>query len=190
MSEAIVRIGDLVSDGLRVMAQRVEDELRNEAVVGTAGMAWRLVKAETQRQLEQALDMDPAELIAGAWSKARELEKYADPQQYPPDLSVIAYLGEHELSWRFHPEVDIVVAQAPFRTFRFTIELAVKLKAAALTIRGGIIRSIAPGSCAFRAALKYGAMTLDEEETPDVHLPGHVDLDPGVPISLVTATRT
>lgn len=182
MSESTVRIVDLVSGSLRVMAQRVEDELKSEALIGAAGINWRLVRAETERQLERALDTDPAEIIVWAWSKAQGLKKYADPERYPSDLSIVVHLGEHELSWRLHPEVDIVVAQAPLRTFRFTIELAVKFKTAALTIRDGIVRSIAPGSCAFRAALKFGDITLKEEETPDVHLPGHVDLDPGVPI--------
>ncbi|UHD15043.1 hypothetical protein [Thiocapsa bogorovii] len=160
----------------------MEDELKSETVIGASETVWRLVRAETERQLEQALDTDPAELIALAWSKAQPLEKYADPERYPRDLSVIVHLGEHEMSWRLHPEIDIVVAEVLIRTFRFTIELTVEFKIAALTIQGGIVRSVAPGCCAFGAALKYGDITFKEEETPDVHFPGHIDLDLGVPI--------
>lgn len=182
MSGANTRLADLISSGLPMMAETVEEELKSSDATRWASIAWLLVKSEMEERLEEALGADPLDLIALAWSKAQDLKKYTDPAKYPSDQSVVVHLGEHKVTWSLHPEIDIVLNEIPVRTVRFTLEFVAKFKTAALTIRGGAIRAIAPGSCSAQVVLKYGKVKLKEEETPEVHLPGRLDLGHGLPI--------
>lgn len=182
MSQSNVRLADLISSGLRSAGERVEEELKASDAARSVSLAWSLVKSESEAQFMEALSVDPLELIASAWCKARELQKYADPAKYPPDQSLVVHLGEHKVVWSGHPELEIRFNEVPLRTLRFTLELVAKFKSAALTLRGGAIRAIAPGSCSVQVVLKYGEVKLKEEETPEVRFPGRLDLGKGLPI--------
>ncbi|HEX9180338.1 MAG TPA: hypothetical protein VF859_08100 [Burkholderiales bacterium] len=182
MSGHTMQLADLISSGLRTAGAKVEEEVRNSDAAGAASLAWDLVRGEAESRLKEALKADPLEFIVSAWSKAQELKKYADPAKYPPDQSVVVHLGEHKVNCTVHPEIEILFNGAPICTLKFTLELVAKFKSAALTIRGGAIRSVAPGVCSARVVLKYSGARLKEEETPDVRLPGRLDLGAGLPI--------
>ena len=183
MSGNKVELADLISSGLRTVGEKVEEELKASDAARSASAAWSLVKSEAEGRLKEALSTDALEVIASAWSKARELKKYADPAKYPPDQSVIVHLGEHKVTCRVHPEVEIAFNEVPFRTLKFTLELVAKFKSAALTIRGGAIRAVSPGSCSAQVTFKYGTVTLKEEQTPEVRFPGRLDLGEGLRIA-------
>lgn len=182
MSGHTMQLADLISSGLRTLGERVEEEVRDSDAARAGNLAWDLVKGEAESRLREALKADPLEFIVSAWSKAQELKKYADPARYPPDQSVVVHLGEHKVNCTVHPEIEVLFNGAPIRTLKFTLELVAKFKSAALTIRGGAIRSVAPGACSARVAIKYSGVKLKEEETPEVRLPGRLDLGAGVPI--------
>lgn len=182
MSLRNIQIADLISSGLGTVAEKVAGELQVGDADRSASIAWSLVQSEAEARLKEALSTDPLELIALAWSKAQALKKYADPAKYPSNQSIVVHLGEHTVSCHVHPEIDILFNEAPIRTLRFTLELAAKFKSAALTIRGGAIRAIAPGSLSAQVALKYGEVTLKQQETKEVRFPGHLDLGEGFPI--------
>jgi len=178
-----VELADLISSGLQAVGEKVEEELQASDAAQTASVAWSLVKSEAASRLKDALDADALEVIAAAWSKARELKKYADPAKYPPDQSVVVHLGEHKVTCRLQPEVEVRFNDVPIRTVKFTLELVAKFKSAALTIRGGAIRAVAPGACSAQAVLKYGSVKLKEEQTPEVRFPGSLDLGEGLRIA-------
>lgn len=182
MSESRVELADLIAGGLQAVGERVEEEIRNSEAGRSASVAWTLVKSEASARLKDVLGADALEVIASAWSKARELKKYADPAKYPPDQSVVVHLGEHRVSCNLHPEIEVRFNDVPIRTLKFTLELVARFKTAALTIRGGAIRAVAPGACSAHAVLKYGSVRLKEEQTPEVRFPGRLDLGKGLPI--------
>jgi len=178
-----VELADLISSGLQAVGEKVEEELKGSDAAQTASVAWSLVKSEAGSRLKDALGADALEVIASAWSKARELKKYADPAKYPPDQSVVVHLGEHRVACKLHPQVEVRFNDVPIRTVKFTLELVAKFKSAALTIRGGAIRAVAPGACSAQAVLKYGSVRLKEEQTPEVRFPGSLDLGEGLRIA-------
>ena len=183
MSESTVQLADLISSGLRSAAERVEEETRAGDAARSASIAWSLLKTEAEGRLKEALSADPLGLIVSAWSRAQELKKYADPAKYPPEESVVVHLGEHKVTCSVHPEIEILFNDVPIRTLKFTLDLVARFKSAALTIRGGAIRAVAPGACSARVVLKYGGVTLKEEETPEVRFPGRLDLGKGISIA-------
>lgn len=183
MSQNRVELADLISSGLQTVGDRVEEELKSSEAAGSAAVAWTLVKSEAASRLREVLTIDALELIAGAWCRAQELKKYADPAQYPPDQSVVVHLGEHKVACRLQPEIEVRFNEVPIRTLRFTLDLVARFKSAALSIRGGRVRAVAPGNCSAQAVLKYGKIKLKQEETPEVRFPGRLDLGEGLPIA-------
>lgn len=183
MSDNRLALADLISSGLQAAGDKVEEDLRDGDTARTASLAWSLVKSEAASRLGEALGADPLEVCATAWSKARELRKYADPGKYPPDESVVVHLGDHKVAWRVFPEIEVSFNDVPIRTLRFTLEFVARFRSAALSIRGGAIRSVAPGACSAQAVLKYGSVTLKEEQTPEVRFPGTLDLGEGLRIA-------
>lgn len=183
MSETRVELADLISSGLQAVGHRVEEELKTSEAARSATFAWSLVKAEAAARLKEALAVDALEVVAGAWSKAQDLKKYADPAEYPPDRSVVVHLGEHKVACRLQPEIEICFNAVPIRTIKFTLDLVARFKSAALTIRGGRICAVAPGVCSAQAVLRYGKVKLKEEHTPEVRFPGRLDLGAGLPIA-------
>lgn len=183
MSGNRVELADLISSGLQTVGERVEEELKTSDAAKSASIAWSLVKSEAASRLKDALSADALEVIATAWSKVRELKKYADPAKYPPDQSVVVHLGEHKVSCRMQPVIEVSFNEVRLPAIRFNLELVAKFKSAALTIRGGVIRAVAPGSCSAQVVLKYGSVTLKEEQTPEVRFPGRLDLGEGLRIA-------
>ena len=183
MSNSKVELADLISSGLQTVGERVEEELKAADAAQSAAVAWSLVKSEAASRLREVLAADALEVVAAAWAKAQELRQYADPARYPPDQSVVVHLGEHKVACRLQPELEVCFNDVPVRTVKFTLDLAARFKSAALTIRGGRIRAVAPGRCSAQAVLKYGGVTLKEEQTPEVSFPGRLDLGEGLPIA-------
>jgi hypothetical protein len=174
MSAQGVRIGDLFPSGLAPVGESVANELRREGGAGSAGIAWEMVQDEAAARLKEVLDLDVLELIGQAWRKARELREYADPLKHPPEETSIVHLGEHAVTCEVHPVLAVR---------RFTVNLVAKFKSAALTIRGGAIRAVAPGVCAAVAELKYRSVSLKREETPELRLPGRFEFRDGLRIA-------
>lgn len=182
MSDGRIQLSDLIAGDLHAVVDKVEQELRTSDAAQSASIAWSLVKAEAAMRLQEALKVDALELIAGAWSKARDLKKYADSARYPPDQSIVVHLGEHKVSCRMQPVIEIMLNQISLPAIRFNFELVANFKSAALDIRGGAIRAVLPGSCAAQAVLRYKGVKLKEERTPEVRFPGRLDLGEGIRI--------
>ncbi len=174
-------IGRLLSIDGQDIEQALDEHLREAAPKQSlAAQAMRLAAGEIAGQLQQILDFDIFELLAQSWVKVRELQSYAEPGKLAPGATAVVTLGNHEITHRESPVVDLVVAGAPISVLKLTVELTVQFKSVALSIRDAAIRSIAPGECLARVRLKYKRQTLKEQSTPKLKLPGRIDLGDGI----------
>jgi hypothetical protein len=183
MSDSRIQLSDLIAGDLRAVADKVEQELRTGDSAGSASIAWSMVKSEAAARLHDALKIDVLELVATAWSKAKELKKYGDTARYPPDQSIVVHLGEHAVSCRVQPVVEVLFNEVSLPSVRFNVELVARFKSAALNIRGGVIREVLPGACSAQAVLRYGNVKLKEATTPEVRFPGRLGLGNGIRIN-------
>lgn len=177
-------IGHLLSiEGQDV--ERALDEHLREAMPGETftAQALRFGAGEIAGQLQQILDFDVFELLAQAWIKTRELRSYAAPDKLAPGATAVVNIGNHEITHTESPVVDLVVAGVPISVLKLTVELTVVFKSVALSIRDAAIRSVAPGDCLARVRLKYKKLTLKEESTPKLKLPGKIDLGDGIALA-------
>ena len=183
MSDTDIKLADLIAGDLGGVANKIEEELGTTNAAHSTTIAWSMVKSEATTRLLEALNVDLLELVAAAWSKAQDLKKYGDATQYPPDQSIVVHLGEHRVSCRLQPVVEVLLNEISLPPIRFSFEVVARFKSAALNIRGGVIREILPGACSALAVLRYGNVKLKEANTPDVRFPGRVGLGNGIRIS-------
>lgn len=188
MTDSGIRLRDLVALEDGDVARAVEECAKNEPQYASlggriAGLALR----EGARRLNDTLDTDPFEWLATAWTKVRLLQEYADPARHPPGETAVVTLGEHRLKGIWHPVLEVAVGGSELPNLRFTLEVELLFKSVGLGVEGGAIRSVAPGTAAVSARLKYGKVKLRECASKSLKLPGQLVLDPGLGIPAVGA---
>jgi hypothetical protein len=122
-----------------------------------------------------------AEILGDAWSKAREIAKYADPNKYPPDAVNEVALGGHEIALKRKPSLEIVLDGAPTGvTVPCELKLKLELKSVMLRIQGGRIVGARVGDFLGGGSYACAGVTLAERKTSPFRLPGDVVFNPGV----------
>lgn len=114
--------------------------------------------------LRAACDVDVFELLATAWSRARDLARYTDPGRYPPGQPLTVHLGEHDTpALHLHPLLEVRLGDLPPARLRFTLELGAHVRAVALMLRDGCITGVAAGDIQLHAQLAYQEVALHRE---------------------------
>lgn len=137
------------------------EQVLKEGIGGQSSWAWNLVSDEASEKLRSVLDLDVFEVFAQGWSKMRELAKYTNRANYPPEESWVVHLGDHQTPvWPLHPVLQVIYANMPGPRLRFTLELSAHVRSVALTLGDGYITKIGAGDFSVRAQLKYGEVAL------------------------------
>lgn len=137
------------------------EQALKEGIGEQSSWAWNLLGGEAAEKLLSALDLDVFEIFARGWGKMRELAKYADRANYPPEESWVVHLGDHQTPvWHLHPVLQVIYADLPGPQLRFTLELSAHVRSVALTLCDGYITKAGAGDFSVRAQLKYGETAL------------------------------
>jgi hypothetical protein len=165
--------GELYKDGLRTAAAK-------------SGLAVRLVEEEVRSGLEKLLqELDIVELAARGWLTLRDLQKYRDRQKYPPDFATVVSLADHTVRSAHHPQIDILLNGQPLTALTLDLDFSAVFEGFALTVQDARICRIGVGRCRAEASLSYKKNKLWSGATPNVTLPGAIDLGKGVPIPAI-----
>ena len=127
------------------------------------GFVWELVGSKATEAVHDLMDCDAFELLAHAWSTARELHECTDESKHPPGKESLVFLGEHKLSTNVHPILELTIGSFVRERLRFTLELVAKFDVADLVIFNKHIVAIDKGVCSASAQLKYGNEKLHNE---------------------------
>lgn len=146
------------------------------------GLPWSFTATDVTKKIKDLLDIDVAGIMVGAWSKYREVLKYADSKQYPPTDTYLVSLAEHTVSSTHHPYIDVTVNEKPVGRIEFEVKITLTLKGIILTIKGGRIMSIKTGSCKGKGTITYKGVPVFERQTDSFTLPGTIELGQGIPI--------
>ena len=163
----------------------VEGEIKRDPSLNSApGFVAGMVADKAGQAARGLLSMDPVELMAQAWAKARELHAYRDETKHPPGETSTVFLGEHSLTCDLHPVIDVTLAALGKLTLEFTLEFAADIRAAELTIRDKAIVAVGRTDASVSAVLKYKDTPLhDPLESKKLTLVQSVSLKaPGVAI--------
>ena len=136
-------------------AQRVA-ALESSAVLSTlaatisaaAGPAsWQHALMDVARAIPDLLKVDLGSVLAGAWKKGSELGRFTDAHQYAPDETILVELTTHVVTSQHRPHLDVLLNDQPRGRLDFTVEIALRVEGAMLTIKDGKIWKATTGAC-------------------------------------------
>ena len=171
-------------------AQRVA-ALESSAVLSTlaatisaaAGPAsWQLALTDVARAIPDLLKVELGSVLAGAWKKGSELGRFTDAHQYAPDETILIELTTHVVSSQHRPHLDLFLDDQPAGRLDFTVEIALRVEGAVLTIKDGKIWKATTGACTASGRISCEGQTFSERESVPVQLPGTLVFDQPIPI--------
>lgn len=174
----------LLSDLIQVSKEDVDhalaEQVRNEpSVGGTNGHVAGFAASAIADKLNEALDTDLYEMLAGVWVKWDKLKTTAEESSANPDKLIAQMLGEHELKHVCYPTIKVHVAEFALPDIKFKLELIAKFKSMRVTILNTMLIALAPGNASAIVRLSYGDTKLKEQPTPEWKVPGEIRLGEG-----------
>ena len=107
------------------------------ADAGPAG--WQYALMDVARAIPDLLQVELGSVLAGAWKKGSELGRFADAHQYAPDETILVELTTHVVTSQHRPHLDVLLNDQPCGRLDFTVEIALRVEGAVLTIKNGKI---------------------------------------------------
>ena len=156
---------DLVS--LKVTEAKIEPSVLVDAVM---------------EQIDSLLDIEVAEVIASAWSKAKQLQEYRDPARHPPGELATVSLVEHTIQSEYQPSIDMLINSKSVESLSIKVSVELTLAALILEIRDAYITAIRPGLGRANGRVAWTDVVFLELETQDIELPGRHALPEGIEI--------
>lgn len=162
---------DTDAQGARVLAQQLGTAGLDVSHVRVGGLS--VEPPEVSGALMRAFDVPVGNLALDGWqAHARVAHARARTAAAPGSREVVE-LGEHELSIRQSPVVEAWVGGASVELLHLSLELGIRVAAAALTVQDGRVVDVRPGPAGGRVVLSAEGRKL---LTRDFH---GVDLTPG-----------
>ena len=135
-------------------------------------IAWSGFNEEIQFAFAQALDIKLVDVVAGAWSKLKQLREYCGRKPEDPNKPFSVALAQHEVQSSHQPGIDILLGEKVIGRIVVDLELSLTLKGIVLSVRDDHIVAIASGKFAGAGAIKYRGATLIKKETDEYDIPG------------------
>jgi hypothetical protein len=167
----ILRAG-ISSDELAAFQNRIQGALK--------GMPSSHLEAAVSSKLSEVLDVDPVELIAGAWGKYKLLADAAE--QSRSGETVLVPLAEHAMALELRPWIEIQLGPQILRRIDLHVTLALTLKGVIVRVETEMIRAFEAGSCEGSGEIAVSEVPVWKHEIKPIDLPGRVRLEKGIRI--------
>ena len=145
-------------------------------------MSWPAAFGQIAGKIPDLLKLDPSKVVLDTWAKGKEFQRYADPEQYPPDETVLVKLTRHVVESSHEPRLEIMANDTLIDTVDFRFSMAITIEGAVLKIRDGKIWEVALGSCTASGELSCEGHSLAKRESEPFELPGEFILPGPMPI--------
>jgi hypothetical protein len=129
-------------------------------------------------------DMSVGGILAAAWSKRRELQKYLDNAEATNYLR----LAEHTVNSDHKPEVEVLINEKSVAKFQFEAQFKLEIHGANLMIHDGKIKKVIAVSGKGSCTISYKGHELFKKESQNIDLPGEVEFNPGIVIRAADET--
>lgn len=123
-------------------------------------------------RIPDLLRLDLGVILVGGWKKIEELRTYTNAKKYGPEETILVELTRHVITSAHKPSLDVMVNHVKLDTMPFDLKVTVTLDGAVLTIRGGKIHAVSPGTCKGSFELKCEGYTMLKREPAPLRLPG------------------
>jgi len=159
------------------------EQLRRGLAQEVKSADWGAVRDVLLHKLAEALDQPLLEPLAAAWSKLDEIRGYADRDRYPPDVTALVPLLDHDIDYTQQPRVQLKLGDQLLGTLQFDVSLRLALKGIQLEIRNARIMRVLAGSWQGVGNLGLEGKSFYEHKLPEVRLDGAVSLGAGFDIA-------
>ncbi len=154
---------------------RLEAAAREDS---SAFQAWVTKSAGSGARAELAghvvgfLQGSAGEIFAGVWARCAELRHAAAETKEKKGVTELVALTDHEFTYSFKPEVDVLVDGVRLGGFKFSVELACAVKGLELQVREGGIGGVRCGDCEGSAVISLCGVELWSRPLIHADLPG------------------
>jgi hypothetical protein len=160
-----------------------------EAVKQQAGNAVTALSLNTfaeglRNSIASNFDMSIGGILAAAWSKQRELQKYLGK----PEATNYLRLAKHTVNSDHKPEIEVLLNEKALAKFQFEVKFKLDIEGANLMIHEGMIKKVTAVSGKASCTISYKGYELYKKESQQIDLPGEVEFNPGIIIRQAAAT--
>ena len=134
-------------------------------------------------KLPDLLGIDVGKVLVGGWKKSEELRRYADPEQYPPDETMLVELIQHSIRSSHAPHLDFMIRDTQVSRIDFELDMELDVDGAVLTIRDGKIWALSVGTCLASGELTCGGHSIMKKKAEPIDIPGTYELAQPVQIA-------
>jgi hypothetical protein len=144
---------------------------------------WDVVRDQVLHKLAEALDDPLIDHFAGAWRKLDEIRQYADRGQYPPGVTSVVPLYDHDFEYTQQPQVQVLIGGRVLGSLKFDVTLSLVLKSVELEIKDGKITRVLAGSWQGVGSLGLEGREIYEKKLSEVPIDGAIALGAGIDIA-------
>jgi hypothetical protein len=188
ISDIFLPVGDDLDLKAELDGKVIPDLSR--AIQELPDVAWSAFSEEMQFAFAKALDIKLADVVAGAWSKLKQLRDYCGRKPDDPDKPFSVALARHEVVSNHQPGIDILLGEKVIGQIVVEVELSLTLKGIVLSVRDDHIIAVASGKFSGAGSLKYQGATLIEKTTKEYDIPGKWIFDRPFPLPCRQAEAT
>lgn len=132
-------------------------------------------------KLDELLDIDIFQDILGTtWSQQKELAKYANAGEYPPQKTVLVPILEHSLDSEHNPSVEPKIGGIHMGTIDLQVEASFVINGVILEICNARIMKLHLDGILGGGVIKLSGVPFLEKESDTLDLPGTIDLGEGI----------
>jgi len=124
------------------------------------------------KAVQDALDVPVADLLIGAWQRARDLRAALETTRESDSATVLVPLLAHAISSEHRPYVDVVVEGVPLARLVFPVKVEFRLEGVVVRVRQGRIAEILAGTVKVKGTVKFGDFVLFEKALAPISIPG------------------
>jgi len=124
------------------------------------------------KAVQDALDVPVADVLIGAWQRARDLRAALETTRESAAATVLVPLVSHAITSEHRPYVDIVVEGVPLARLVFPVKVEFRLEGVILRVNQGRITDILAGTVKVKGTLKFGDFVLFDKALEPISIPG------------------
>jgi len=154
------------------------EAVKQQVANAVSALGWNTFVDGLRNSIASNFDMSVGGILAAAWSKGSELQKYLNN---PEDTNYLR-LAEHTVNSDHKPEVEVLINEKSVAKFQFEVEFKLDIHGANLMIHNGMIKKIVAVSGKGSCTISYKGHELFNKESQNIDLPGEVEFNPGIVI--------
>jgi hypothetical protein len=173
----LYRQKDLSTQALKQVEEtRKYSALKEKLGQATRSLHWPGAFDLTMKSLGKLLEETGLyDIIANAWRENEEFGEFSDPEQHPPDETILVPLADHTIRSEHHPYLEIMLDQKVLGRIDVKIELTLNAKGFILEINRGELQSVQTGTLNGEGRVFCEGIQLLRRDTGEVQLPGKID---------------